>query len=1123
MKDTTRSSAGKVREAAGSGNRAAQNGQLSIAAALGNLPGSEFSGPKVRRRQGGEGCSSCCTGTTLFPFLAMLVLLALVLLIVRSVQSSADVQAAALMEPMDEEALADTSPNKDPQRRSGPPTPAGSPGAKKWKKKGRNGQYVVVNTYSQLATQSDPKTVALRRRRGSTRAEISGEVSTYNNRCPLGITIHADFNSRVTRRLEGKGLVMAKGVPLAEWVDMTVLKEGKESISIPEVEAEAEPPSEPTVKSPTDATTVISEAPRLDGAVSPASPGGAGQSPESTPYFSLTGVTPIQVPGCPLEYIPCRVLQLTLLDQVPPAMKAAMVSLEDDNPQFEFHRFSLRAAREQLQADAGSVPEGDKGLAAATLAAFDTFTPSELKMEIFAWYYLQHRGGFWVDCRFLSASKHSLLKLVRERSAKLVVAVETRTWKLTTECFAAVPGHPLLRRMVRDGIFAAHTKFDAQHMKDSSDVTGSRRLNDHFRVLAKLPYGNYRKDLKPGLKVEGLEGVVVVELYRMSSCLIGAVVPGVRARTNLLTVEQQRLVAALKNETAKMFFNRFGFYPNQSQKLRTANGTKSGEEHLRTSSTSTSASSGTDPSSRNSSVDFLISEWGRQWSLTPEWEFPPRSPLFWTRYPKALEDSWSYRLMLDDGLSLWKKRLTFGDSECRNGLGRLPEVREANQEPDRANYWSSGRKTVDMAPVHPAKLIIPLSETTPGQQIPKRILQTNYRDQVPQGMRRAMQSLMDTNPDYEHVYYSDARIRSYLAQHFDARTLKAFDDLRVGAFRSDLFRYCWLFNEGGVYIDSDMVAVRPLSELIGPRDTFVSAEDCGSGRIYNAFLAATPRHPLMKKVLDLVLHRIEKRIYGDSELSITGPMALSDAFNLWLAQFNSRSKTVPDPPQTERSTSSSTQYPFAVLLSNSSGNIDVVPTQELRFVPFGGGYFPHGVKLVAYNCTERCATGGVGYDPGFHREFVARGGLDAVLVAASKGSFNSSEFTSFATKTELVPQKVMPPGMNRTTILTPQLTIVLESRYPTYKAEVRWYGKGESYSQLWIEKEVFNGDREVKEAIIKDWFEKKGAKQLAELEKAKEKKGRITKYASNSTLVKAMLFIIVAGLALGLFIARHLE
>jgi hypothetical protein len=68
-------------------------------------------------------------------------------------------------------------------------------------------------------------------------------------------------------------------------------------------------------------------------------------------------------------------------------------------------------------------------------------------------------------------------------------------------------------------------------------------------------------------------------------------------------------------------------------------------------------------------MDSLIKEWEEQWGRTPEWEISARSPLFWTRYPKALEDSWSYRLMLDDGFSLWKKKLTFGDSACRNNLG----------------------------------------------------------------------------------------------------------------------------------------------------------------------------------------------------------------------------------------------------------------------------------------------------------------------------------------------------------------------------------------------------------------------------------------------------------------------
>ncbi len=145
-----------------------------------------------------------------------------------------------------------------------------------------------------------------------------------------------------------------------------------------------------------------------------------------------------------------------------------------------------------------------------------------------------------------------------------------------------------------------------------------------------------------------------------------------------------------------------------------------------------------------------------------------------------------------------------------------------------------------------------------------------------------MQTIIDLNPEYEHQYYSDRRIREFIAQHFDERTLNAFDILIPGAFKADLFRYCFLYINGGVFIDGDAVAVKPLSLLLRPTDTFVSAEDNGIGWIHNAFIACTPKHPIMKAAIDRVVTNVERRDYGANRMSVTGPHLLKTVFGEFL-------------------------------------------------------------------------------------------------------------------------------------------------------------------------------------------------------------------------------------------------
>jgi len=164
-----------------------------------------------------------------------------------------------------------------------------------------------------------------------------------------------------------------------------------------------------------------------------------------------------------------------------------------------------------------------------------------------------------------------------------------------------------------------------------------------------------------------------------------------------------------------------------------------------------------------------------------------------------------------------------------------------------------------------------------NQAIPQRIIQTNERADVPSGMAEATQTLIQANPEYDYWYFDDNQAKQYLRSHFPD-VYQAYLTVRPGAYKADLFRYCVLYKDGGVYVDCGMKAIGKLTSVIAKTDTFVCPEDDQSGGLYNAFIACAPGHPIIAKAIEMCLHNIQNRAYTNNPLGITGPLLLARAF-----------------------------------------------------------------------------------------------------------------------------------------------------------------------------------------------------------------------------------------------------
>lgn len=176
--------------------------------------------------------------------------------------------------------------------------------------------------------------------------------------------------------------------------------------------------------------------------------------------------------------------------------------------------------------------------------------------------------------------------------------------------------------------------------------------------------------------------------------------------------------------------------------------------------------------------------------------------------------------------------------------------------------------------------------------IPKRIMQTGC---VEYFCPASSNTIIKMNPLYKYEYYSDSLCIDFLKKNFSQDVLTAFNKLKPGAFKADLFRYCYLYINGGVYIDLDMIPIKPLDLILVDNAEFISClEDRPNLRIdgiYQGFIACVKNLNFLRTAIDRIVYytkinylpkKLESNIGKNawtSCLSITGPVLLYNSIN----------------------------------------------------------------------------------------------------------------------------------------------------------------------------------------------------------------------------------------------------
>jgi mannosyltransferase OCH1-like enzyme len=145
--------------------------------------------------------------------------------------------------------------------------------------------------------------------------------------------------------------------------------------------------------------------------------------------------------------------------------------------------------------------------------------------------------------------------------------------------------------------------------------------------------------------------------------------------------------------------------------------------------------------------------------------------------------------------------------------------------------------------------------------IPKVIYQSWKTKDLNEGMKNATDILKNLNPEYKYVLFDDEDCRKFLLDNYGINYLNAFDAIVPGAYKCDFWRYAVLYKEGGIYLDIDMISLKPFREFLKNTDRFVSVVDVKAltdlpCAIFQAFIAVEPGHPIMKYALEQCFYNL---------------------------------------------------------------------------------------------------------------------------------------------------------------------------------------------------------------------------------------------------------------------------
>ena len=136
------------------------------------------------------------------------------------------------------------------------------------------------------------------------------------------------------------------------------------------------------------------------------------------------------------------------------------------------------------------------------------------------------------------------------------------------------------------------------------------------------------------------------------------------------------------------------------------------------------------------------------------------------------------------------------------------------------------------------------------------------------------------NKDWTFNIYDDHDCDLFIAGLKNDMYKVVYYQLIPGAYKADFIRLLLLYKYGGVYLDAGLELKIQLNPLLKDKHLLLTNDTTlgFSNGIWNAFMAATPKHPFIKLCIKNLVMNVSCFVYGQSSWCVTGPILIYKTF-----------------------------------------------------------------------------------------------------------------------------------------------------------------------------------------------------------------------------------------------------
>lgn len=223
--------------------------------------------------------------------------------------------------------------------------------------------------------------------------------------------------------------------------------------------------------------------------------------------------------------------------------------------------------------------------------------------------------------------------------------------------------------------------------------------------------------------------------------------------------------------------------------------------------------------------------------------------------------------------------------------------------------------------------------------IPKIIMQTWKTKTLPSRWQASQDTIKQLMPDWQYVLLTDADNLTFVKEHFPD-FVKTFTGFEYDIQRADAIRYMWLYVNGGIYLDLDILPIKSFNDLLNPQqknkdgkfpNLYVVRSSIVNGTYTNAFMAAEPRLTVMLDCLKLMKAGNSWWHCGKhlKVINLTGP-------NMYTAAIQSHLNSESRKPLTTTKILTVREIPTKLIIPCSLCDVDNCRTDDAYCKSLGG-------------------------------------------------------------------------------------------------------------------------------------------------------------------------------------------